>query len=967
MRLGLHGRILLLSFLFYLICLLYCYRSSTLMFAGDSSDYIRGAMLPLFSLGFFSYRPFTITLVYRLLGADPPTIVLFQILFYAGSWFFLARALMLWMRNRTMAWVSFGTVLLFSLSIELNMWNMAVLSESLSLSTTALFLAVVLVWLRKIGEGQKNAGSSRGWTAALVVTAFFWSFTRDAHPYVLLLLSAAIPFAFLFRRVRKRLGYKTATAIGLAFLSTFLVQTWFLRHSPKTPWTYPLTTDICSRILPDPEARDFFYKAGMPHSKILMEFSGRHNAYSENLLSDHPDKSKIDPVYDRWVLKEGMRTYFSYVLSHPFKALGWVWETRRHWIAPSLRGEHYGRAPTTLVYQRVARRSRLVLPLCSTGLVNGEVLLTSEITGLFFPMGFWVVPAAFLLGLLVLLAFRWRRSPVLFVPLSLFLGGLFLAVVTVIGDANEIDRHAICVAMLLRLSLLFSVLLISDAILELAPEGRLFGQGGRSRHGSEKGGTGIGASPAIAVLVSAAYVLLDIVAFRNSSLTFVGDALDYIQISRDPLLALRFFAYRPFTVPLMYKFFGSRPLTIVFFQVLFHAGCWLVLAFAVKSVVRHRQLRWLAFACILLLSLSIQINMWGFVILSESITNSMTALLIGVALIFGKRLSSDTSPTGPRLLAWSLGLIALAGLWSFTRDSNPYVLLFLAALIPVLFFSKPIRSALPWAVAAALVLSFAGLYCLQSWLVSKSTRKPWVYPTTNNICYHILPDPEAREFFYAHGMPRSKILDGFSGTTTAYMGNQRALVPDKSKIDPAFNRWVTRHGLETYALYITTHPLKALAWTWNVRHQMFSPNVLTSTFIGPFLVVYQVENKHRRLIPELCSRGLNNGSTFCTYWISDIFFPLWPWFYALAAAAAVLSLVLYLRGGPWVLLVPPVLCAVSFLQAVITNLGDCSDVGRHAITAAIMLRISFWMSLFFVADYMAAMKSRPSRSKPGAQ
>lgn len=942
-------RLLLAGFLAYLLVLLYSYRGASIAVAGDSADYLYNARLSLLSLAFFGHRPFTVPLIYKLLGANALAIVLFQVAFHAVCWTLLAVAVMGCMRGRMMRWVGFAAILLFSLSIEITLWNLSVLSESIAHSASAGLSGVVLLALRAL-PGRPAGHTPVKWLVLLVSATLLWSFTRDPNSYVVLAAGIALGLLTLLAARRRWPHRWLLGALAASCLLIFFLQSALLARSERKPWSYAVTTDICQRILPDPSARKFFLDAGMPDSSILMGFAGRGNAYEANQYSGSPDPSLIDPRYDAWVRDHGLSVYLRYVVSHPLTAAAWVWNAREPLLSPRVRS--YGIAPCTLAYQVRDGHRSLVLPLCSKGMVSGEVTLTYELSRVFFPAGpLWALASVLLAVGCAALWVRRRRAALL-VPLGLCAAALVSDLVTIIGDANEVDRHVIGAAILLRLALWLSLLFLADELLirwrpGLATDSPpLLSEGECSRIWT--GG-----------LITGGYLLLLLYSFRESSISFAGDALDYIEISQDPLTRLRFWAYRPFLVPLLYRVFGSNPTAIVLFQVALHAGCWILLGWAMARWMRTRAAGWAAYAAVLGLSLSVEVNLWNVSILSESISISLTVAFLALVLLYLKAASgAEWTSSALRLQRWSwpLLLTGAAMAWSFGKDSNPYTLLLLAVGLILACLSPRVRRRLPRPVALLTAGLFIVTFLTQSWLLSRSTRWPWAYAVTTNICHRILPDSKALSYFREAGMPDSPILMQFSGKFTEYSGNKCAPAPDKSKIDPGYDAWVLHHGLQTYVRYIVSHPLQALGWVWADRHGIFSPSVRTYANIGPFTVVYQVVDRKKTLLPDLCSQGLIGGSTWLTSSIGGIFFPLWGSFYLLALLACMAPVVWFWgrwRPGEWV---PPALLVVCVLNALVINLGDCSEVGRHSIAVAVLLRIAFWFALLLVGDDILARR-----------
>ena len=112
---------------------------------GDSWSYLQGASLDISDPDFFSdRRPWAILLFFKLLGSSQPLIEIFQLLISTTAWLFLAWKFIGSIKNDWIKITGFVVILGFSLSPTVQIWNHAVLSESLSISVMILIIALFI-------------------------------------------------------------------------------------------------------------------------------------------------------------------------------------------------------------------------------------------------------------------------------------------------------------------------------------------------------------------------------------------------------------------------------------------------------------------------------------------------------------------------------------------------------------------------------------------------------------------------------------------------------------------------------------------------------------------------------------------------------------------------------------------------------------------------------------------------------
>src|SRR5207249_2810466 len=105
---------------------------------------------------------------------------------------------------------------------------------------------------------------------------------------------------------------------------------------------------------------------------------------------------------------------------------------------------------------------------------------------------------------------------------------------------------------------------------------------------------------------------------------------------------------------------------------------WLTLAFAGTRRIKTPSIKAALFCFTLGLGCATSFTCWHRIITSESITSSILVLGIGVLLFFSDQAKAKKirSP-----LRWALGFGVLILLFSFGRDDNPFLVVFLGVVL----------------------------------------------------------------------------------------------------------------------------------------------------------------------------------------------------------------------------------------------------------------------------------------------
>ena len=190
------------------------------------------------------------------------------------------------------AWLGVAACVLIALSPHVWMWNRILISESLSISLAAVGLATTLLLCRRRSLPRWIA-----WALALAGLGL----VRDLN--VILIPFLVLPVAWMQRRVAVPL------ATGAVVLAAGIFD---ISVHDRGHWA--CLNVVLARVLPDPEARDFFRERGMPLREEIERHSGKVT------VKDHRELTKDAPDFVKWVFDHGRSTYVTWLATHPAAA-----------------------------------------------------------------------------------------------------------------------------------------------------------------------------------------------------------------------------------------------------------------------------------------------------------------------------------------------------------------------------------------------------------------------------------------------------------------------------------------------------------------------------------------------------------------------------------------------------------------------------------------------------------------------
>jgi hypothetical protein len=265
-------------------------------------------------------RLWTVPLLYYVGGTDAGRVLL-QTVIGALCWIALAVQIGRVLQSRVIRICAQVWILLMALCAPILQWNRLILSESVSISLTVLFLAASLALARR--RDQMSLGT-------FLIVALVWTFTRQVQSFIV----AALVVPFVILAWHKPAARKLATigAVGIVVLGVWGTLTT-LQNSSVSPRGIAATNQsevqlagiVQFRAVTDPKEIGFLYAHGMPHTSTLkvpppfttlgqpVNVTQFANPYAEYELAD-------DSKFKRWADRQGQAVYLRYLITHPWTA-----------------------------------------------------------------------------------------------------------------------------------------------------------------------------------------------------------------------------------------------------------------------------------------------------------------------------------------------------------------------------------------------------------------------------------------------------------------------------------------------------------------------------------------------------------------------------------------------------------------------------------------------------------------------
>lgn len=259
---------------------------------------------------------------------NPFLIVICQSIVSAFSWWFFAISLSSRINVKIYKKILITTIILFSFSYSLIMWNNAIESESYCISSILILIAMIF---------SKNKYNFFKWSLSLI----FFIFTRDTNVYLL---------PFLMPLIFYKLHEDKPIILKLIIMSAFLVAiNLTMCLNSKTRSGAPIKNNYQSRIFLNSSLTEYFH---LNYNMPVPDFNKYiGNTYKDfNLLSDNAPESNLyyknttgymntlkrqypntftlwsiyytkiasDIKFDIWFNKYGKKSYINYLIINNF-------------------------------------------------------------------------------------------------------------------------------------------------------------------------------------------------------------------------------------------------------------------------------------------------------------------------------------------------------------------------------------------------------------------------------------------------------------------------------------------------------------------------------------------------------------------------------------------------------------------------------------------------------------------------
>lgn len=383
----------------------------------DTTAYERISREPLYGIDLWAgSRPPGLPLLLKAARQDYDRAAALQLALAIPAWGLLAFMVSRLLTPEWLRVAGFALVLLFSLERHIAGWDFVMMSESLSITTLALFSAASL-WLL---EGWRPARAGLMLAAGMLL-----AITRDTNAWMLLALAAMIAAAAALRWIKPRSLVLTG-GFALIFLASNL------SANVGNRWVFPLGNLLTQRILPDAAAAAYFESCGMPNSSSLEALTGKFANSDDQAMFTGPELES----FRRWLYDNGKQCYIGWLASSAWK-----------------RAEEAMRQTGTVVAFSTVDRffSNRYTPMLPRWI--GDVLYPER-----FTLWIWGFTTAAALIALWKRAWQDNRLWAAFICLNLLVfPHLFL---TWHGDSMAPDRHALSVGVQLYLSCWLLVLLL---------------------------------------------------------------------------------------------------------------------------------------------------------------------------------------------------------------------------------------------------------------------------------------------------------------------------------------------------------------------------------------------------------------------------------------------------------------------------------------------------------------------------
>lgn len=414
------------------------------------------------------------------------------------------------------------------------------------------------------------------------------------------------------------------------------------------------------------------------------------------------------------------------------------------------------------------------------------------------------------------------------------------------------------------------------------------------------------------VAILAVWMLSAYIIFDASYIQYSPDSFLYKALSQQPLtLSFIIQGDRSPTLPVLLKLFKSEN-AFVWFQLLFFYVSWMTLFLFLRTVIKNYFAYVVLLALLAALSVAQIFFSWHKLILTESLSLSGAVLLLA---LLGRIFTAEKvsgAMVGYTLVAWIM--------WQFTRDSNTFFSLLIAAGLLVVFSLARFAEAKNEKWKKGQMLAFAMCLFASFQLFSINSSDRWKFPLVNVIGLRVLPNPEITSEFVAMGMPLNAKVQCFRNKTAVdcnkdWSGFGKWFESGEARTD--YQSWLLKHFVSSVEVLFVNWEKIWTADTILYGRSLESPVSIYATRIA-----------------------LPKGQDFL-HFITASF------------AAAALALLVALHSGlrHW-LSVLLMFFVVNLPIAFIAFHGDALDVDRHTLNVQLNTYVTGWILILWSVSFI---------------
>ena len=287
----------------------------------DTPTYTTASQTSIFSQEFYKAPgPFIFPLMLKLLRRNFRRVIVAQTLISIASWLATALSIRQAMRTSTARWLAYIGVLATGLTPAFIMYDVAIATESLAISSTCVVIA--------LGIRLATKGDHR-YVVAFVFALIVAAFVRDINAIIagslglVALAALAVPSWRHAHGVRLTASAAVLIVVGGAAMTLSAA-------ANRSYW--PIAETITLRIADDPQAYRWLVNEGMPDDGAVQRLQ-------DNYFLQYPAFQSDDAYYRplrQWLDDHGQATYTKFLMTHPMFVISKPFEMLADQFTPNL-------------------------------------------------------------------------------------------------------------------------------------------------------------------------------------------------------------------------------------------------------------------------------------------------------------------------------------------------------------------------------------------------------------------------------------------------------------------------------------------------------------------------------------------------------------------------------------------------------------------------------------------------------